>query len=326
MISRLFLIVFCASLLGLVYSIDLQEAKTLFKDFQNKFEKIYETEEENEYRFQVFQENLEIAKNKNAKQELTHFGITKFSDLTSEEFKSIILSEFQPIYGQNARKYEKKDELRALPDSFDWREKGAVTVVKDQGDCGSCWAFSAVGAIEGVWKLSGHDLVSLSTQQLIDCDKNDSGCDGGWMLTAFDYVIANGLETDVDYPYYAYKRTCVYDQKKVLAHISNYTTVAQDETVIAQYLMDHNPLSAALDATDLQLYDGGILFPDQCNSGEYYLNHGILLVGFGTSGRVTYWICKNSWGTGWGIQNGYFLIVRGINACGISDAVSSPIY
>jgi len=224
-----------------------------------------------------------------------------------------------------------------LPEEFDWREKGAVTEVKDQGSCGSCWSFSTSGALEGANFLATGELVSLSEQQMVDCDHEcdssepdacDQGCNGGLMTTAFEYLLkSGGLEREKDYPYTGRDHgTCKFEKSKIAAKVSNFSVVSINEDQIAANLVNHGPLAIGINAVFMQTYVGGVSCPYICMR---HLDHGVLLVGYGSAGfspirfkEKPYWIIKNSWGESWG-ENGYYKICRGHNVCGVDSMVST---
>mmetsp|Transcript_30214 Transcript_30214/g.42107 ORF Transcript_30214/g.42107 Transcript_30214/m.42107 type:complete len:241 (-) Transcript_30214:182-904(-) len=217
-------------------------------------------------------------------------------------------------------------------DSLDWTIKGAVTPVKDQGQCGSCWSFGTTGDIEGVHFLATGKLVSLSEQELVSCDDGgeDEGCNGGLQEDAFEFVIKQGgLVTEEEYPYTSGGgRTGRCDKskekQKIGASISGWSQVsdnAKGENKILKALIASGPITIGINATPMQDYDSGIDNPRRC-SGQM-LDHAVLIVGYGTEDGVDYWKIKNSWNTDWG-EDGYYRIVRGVNKCGLAnDAVHS---
>lgn len=315
-----------------------EEIQNAFGHFMSNFGKVYATVQMEKSRFAIFRENLKTIKMLNEKHgPNTVFGITQFSDLTPEEFQKqfLTLKTVPKAEGPVAPLYS-KEVINNLPTNFDWRDKGAVTPVKNQGMCGSCWAFSTTGNVEGQWFLAGHNLTSLSEQNLVDCDHEcsiyegqqecDSGCNGGLMQNAFQYIIKNnGIATEAAYPYEGYDAKCRYDPGTKGAHISNWTFISHDEDQMAAYLVEKGPIAIAADATLWQFYYFGVFnFP--CGTE---LNHGILIVGYGEEtdylgAKIKYWIVKNSWGTMWG-RSGYLYIVRGVGACGINLYPSTAI-
>ncbi|KAB2042917.1 hypothetical protein ERO13_D02G219000v2 [Gossypium hirsutum] len=307
-----------------------------FSLFKARFKKSYGSEEEHDYRFKVFRANLRrAARHQKLDPSATH-GVTQFSDLTPGEFRKRFLG--------LRRLRLPKDANQApilptdnLPEDFDWREKGAVTPVKNQGSCGSCWSFSTTGALEGANFLATGKLVSLSEQQLVDCDHEcdpeeagscDSGCNGGLMNSAFEYTLkAGGLMREEDYPYTGTDRgTCKFDKSKIVAKVANFSVVSLDEDQIAANLVKNGPLAVAINAVFMQTYIGGVSCPYICSKR---LDHGVLLVGYGSAGYAPirlkdkpYWIIKNSWGETWG-ENGFYKICRGRNVCGVDSLVST---
>jgi C1A family cysteine protease len=233
----------------------------------------------------------------------------------------------------NIADYEPYNTFVSLPAEIDWVAEGAVTGVKNQGQCGSCWSFSTTGAVEGAWFLAGHPLTSLSEQQLVDCStaQGNQGCNGGMMDQAFEYIIQNGgICAETAYPYTATQGTCASTNCSSVAHISSYTDVQPNNETALMIAVSQQPVSVAVEADglDWQFYMGGIV-TDSCGTN---LDHGVLVVGYGTSytGQPQdYWKVKNSWGSSWGEQ-GYIRLGRGSKfaphgECGILMDPSYPV-
>merc|ERR1712232_297685 len=206
-------------------------------------------------------------------------------------------------------------DVSALPTDFDWRTKGAVNKVKNQAQCGSCWAFATVANIEGGNFLKTKTLLSLSEQELVDCDKKtgDEGCQDGLPQNAYKDMIENkiGLELESEYPYTARDDpTCKNKESEEKVFISNYTMISTDEDQIAAALIQHGPLAIGINAGPMQFYFGGIQHPWKLFCNPKSLDHGVAIVGFGVDGSKKYWTIRNSWGASWGEQ-GYYRIVRG---------------
>jgi len=302
----------------------------LFKHFIERKGAKYSSSAEFDRRFEIFKQNLVKINALNSKGTATRYGVNEFADLTAEEFEVRLSKVNMGVKDPSwpvAELYS-DEQVQALPDSFDWRAKGAVTDIKNQGDCGSCWSFSATGNMEGQWFLKGNTLVGLSEQNLVDCDHEcmeymgeqscDAGCDGGLMPNAFTYVMKNGgIDTEDSYPYEGVDGTCGFNKTSVGATISNWTMIPGNETQMAAYLFEHGPISIAVDAESWQFYVGGVWQDPWCGTS---LDHGVLIVGFDWEyniiGEYTqYWIVKNSWGDFWG-EDGYIYLERGSDSCG----------
>lgn len=217
----------------------------------------------------------------------------------------------------------KTRNLQGIPSSLDWRARGAVTGVKNQGSCGSCWAFTTIANLEGLYALRTGRKIQFSEQQLMDCDYTNNGCNGGAIINAMNYIrSAGGVVPMYNYPYRGYRGYCRYGGAKY-ARIRGYTSPGMNENSILNMLYSRGPLAAAMNANTLYSYRGGIVGPSyRCN--PYALNHGVTIVGYGSYSGVHYWIVKNSWGSNWG-ERGYFRIRRGVGACGINRTVYSGV-
>jgi len=301
-----------------------------FVSWMNEHNKAY-TSDEFFYRYDIFKTNMDYVAKWNAEGSSTVLGLNIMADLSNSEYQGVFLGTRMDA---SKRLYEASlsafayDMSIPLDDTVDWRTKGAVTGVKDQGQCGSCWAFSAVGSTEAAHFFDTQKLVSLSEQNLVDCSSayGNAGCNGGLMDSAFKYIIANkGIDTEVSYPYKAKTLTCQFQAANVGATLSSFTDVkAGNEPALVQAI-GKSPVSVAIDASRIsfQLYSKGVYYEPKCSSSN--LDHGVLAVGYDTDATAgDYYIVKNSWGTSWG-QSGYIWMSRNKNNnCGIATAASWP--
>ncbi|XP_007257783.3 cathepsin La isoform X2 [Astyanax mexicanus] len=261
-------------------------------------------------------------------------GMNRFGDMTNEEFKQI-RNGFKQINEKVRRSVFIVPDFPAAPAQVDWREKGYVTPVKDQGDCGSCWAFSTTGALEGQQFKKTGKLVSLSEQNLVDCSRpeGNEGCNGGLMNLAFQYIQnRGGLNSEGSYPYLGTDdQPCNYNPNDNSAAINNgFVDISSGtENDLMKTVAAIGPVSVAIDAghESFQFYQSGIYNEKDCSSDE--LNHGVLVVGYGFQGEDVegkrYWIVKNSWGKDWG-DDGYIYMAKDQqNQCGIATAASYPL-
>jgi C1A family cysteine protease len=315
------------SFTGTVVSVDTEWQH--FVHFQESFGKKYESIMELEKRFAIFSKNIRtiFAHNANPVQNFT-MGINQFTDLTPEEFKLQYIQGLQSRVGSYGCK-SYSSSASGVPDTVDWRLKNAVTSVKDQGQCGSCWTFSSTGAIEGAWAISKSQLVDLSEQQLVDCASGilygSRGCSGGQMEGAFKYVIENGQCSLASYPYTSKDGTCHSCAPTV--HLSSCSDVVPNDQVSLKGAVAQQPVSIAIEADTryFQSYSSGVLTSTSCGTN---LDHGVLIVGYGSENGQKYWLVKNSWGTTWG-EKGYVKIARSDSRndpgiCGISMDPSFP--
>lgn len=284
---------------------------------------------EKEKRFDIFKDNLRFIDEHNAQNLSFKLGLNRFADLTNEEYRSKYLG--TKISGKKRISQRYAPRLGDdLPESVDWRKKGAVVGVKDQGSCGSCWAFSTISAVEGINKIVTGDLISLSEQELVDCDTSyNEGCNGGLMDYAYEFIINNGgIDSEEDYPYKAYDSKCdQYRKNARVVTIDSYEDVPVNDEKALQTAVANQPVAVAIEGGGraFQLYDSGI-FTGACGTS---LDHGVTAVGYGTEDGKDYWIVRNSWGSNWG-EAGYIRMERNLEGtstgkCGIAMEASYPI-
>lgn len=312
--------------------LDEKDEWAQFTNFQERFSKKYQSIEEFEARFQIFRSNLRniVLHNLDTTQNFT-MGVNQFTDLTPEEFKSMYVGGLKTEVGSYGCKTF-SSHGSSLPSSIDWRNKGAVTSVKDQGQCGSCWTFSSTGAVEGAWAIAKGQLVDLSEEQLVECATGISygshGCSGGQMEGAFKYIIEHGQCSDASYPYTSGTgKSGSCKSCSSVAHISSCSDVTPNDQLALKAAVAQQPVAIAIEADTryFQSYSSGILTSSSCGTN---LDHGVLIVGYGTENGQDYWLVKNSWSSTWG-DAGYVKIARSSSTndqgiCGIAMDPSFP--
>lgn len=305
-----------------------------WEEFKNLFKKEYKDFKEEMKRFGIFVENL-LFVNKHNKQAADGkksytVGINKYADLSTEEFVKQ-RNGYRMRTNQSEGVTFLAPNFVNIPNSVDWRTKGYVTPVKDQGQCGSCWSFSSTGALEGQHMRKTGKLVSLSEQNLVDCSKEwgNNGCEGGLMDNAFKYIRDNhGIDTESSYPYTAEEHTCHFKKSAVGATDKGFVDIESgSESKLKAAVATAGPVSVAIDAghKSFQLYREGVYFEPECSSSQ--LDHGVLVVGYGTdeASNKDYWIVKNSWNTVWGNQGYVWMARNEDNNCGIASQASYPL-
>ncbi|XP_011831389.1 PREDICTED: cathepsin L2 [Cercocebus atys] len=328
----LVLAAFCLGIASAVPKFD-QNLDTKWYQWKATHRRLYGASEEG-WRRAVWEKNMKMIELHNGEYSQGKHGFTMamnaFGDMTNEEFRQVMGC----FRNQKLRKGKlfREPLFLDLPKSVDWRKKGYVTPVKNQKQCGSCWAFSATGALEGQMFRKTGKLVSLSEQNLVDCSRpqGNQGCNGGFMNSAFRYVKENGgLDSEESYPYVAMDGICKYRPENSVANDTGFKVVpAGKEKALMKAVATVGPISVAMDAghSSFQFYKSGIYFEPDCSSKN--LDHGVLVVGYGFEGANSdnnkYWLVKNSWGPEWG-SNGYVKIAKDKdNHCGIATAASYP--
>jgi len=304
------------------------EYQRQFVQYMRDYSKNYE-QQDFFSRFNTFKYWVDFVRNHNVANSSWEAGINQFSDMTGEEFSKTIIPPLD-LSGMPNIQQEEVD-ISNLPNDVDWRDKGAVNKVKNQGSCGSCWAFSAIASLEGAHALSkGNKYTSLSEQQLVDCSTafGNMGCNGGLMDQAFTYLInaTKGDDLETAYPYKGVDGSCAYLATSIGATIKSFVDIkAQDEAALLAAVSTVGPVSIAIQAaSDFMFYSSGVYDSTQCSSSPQTLNHGVAIVGYGVDGAAPYWIVRNSWSANWGEQ-GYIRMARGKNMCGLADVASYPV-
>jgi len=295
----------------------------------SKHGKSYATKEEYQFRLEQFRTNFAIVEKHNSENADDHvLGLNHMSDWTNDEYKQLLgfkkSMQRQNKYTNNTKMVQSNE----LPASVNWVTDGAVTPVKNQGQCGSCWSFSATGSMEGRYQIKNKSLVSFSEQQFVDCSGSfgNQGCNGGLMDSAFQYAEKTAIDTEAQYPYTGRDGTCKVPVAGT-ATVKSFQDVTPKSPAALAAAVAEGPVSIAIDASGIafQLYFGGIM-KHFCGTS---LDHGVLLVGYGTDNGTDYWLVKNSWGASWG-EKGYFRILRSMDqegkpgVCGLQLQPSYP--
>lgn len=305
-----------------------------FVDWCRQFNRNYRSTAEKTHRCRVLIDNLNDINQRQPQLTYT-VGLNAYSDETRADFlthragfkgRASLYPPAPPNHTSACPSLEDWAALE-LPESVDWRTVGRVTPVKDQQQCGSCWAFSTTGSVEGEIARCTGKLVSLSEQDLVDCTVGMgecSGCSGGLFDCAMNYTDTTGLETEAAYPYTGQDGQCANNKTQSHHHIKNWTRIdSGDEACLKYHVARQGPVSVAMDASEFQSYTGGVYNSTTCS--KVSLDHAILVVGYGkTPDGLAYWIIKNSWGTSWG-QKGYMFAARGVGLCGIDTMATRPI-
>ncbi len=315
------------TLLSLICSTQLSnipnsEMNLIFRNYIKDYNKSYTNNEYYE-RYRIFSDNYNYIFERNNNISYT-LGLNNFTDLSRSEFKNIYLSGLiHNNYSKYNYSYHNASNV-SLPSSIDWRAAGIVTNIKNQGMCGSCWAFSTTGTLEGQHALSSGKLVSLSEQNLVDCSTSNYGCGGGWPSVAMEYIQKNGIDSESSYQYEGVDETCEYNRSNVASFLNQIVLVdSGNMSALHDAIGTVGPISIAIDAEDdFQFYKAGIYNSTSCSNSS--LNHAVLAVGYSTFMNNSFVIVKNSWGSDWGMD-GYIYMAADTNLCGMATNASYPL-
>jgi len=309
-------------LIGVTLAISFKDAKQEFNKFQKKYNKTFSANEVG-YRFQIFQENLARAEKLQKLNPMARFGVTQFSDLSPEEFSKYYLMpnvNFTRDYKAPPAKVDFSVKAKSFspdPTNWDWSQQGVCTPIYNQGQCGSCWAFSATETIESYYAIQGGSLTQLSMEQIVDCDTTDHGCGGGMPSSAYSYVqSAGGIDSYSSYPYSAESGqagSCKFSSSSVVTNVASSSTISGESGLYSQ-ASSAGPVSVCVDASSWSSYQGGVL--TTCGNT---VDHCVQLTGYAKYGQSgSYWIVRNSWGSSWG-ESGFIWLAIGQDLCSVGD-------
>jgi len=312
------------SLIGVVFSVEKIENEA-WQTWKVQHDKTFIDFAEEKAKFAIWKDNMDYIEefNKNSKTDM-ELGMNQFGDMTHVEYKKTMLGAVAPANSSTLSEYMEPENFKA-PSRVDWRQKGYVTYVKNQGQCGSCWSFSTTGALEGQWKRKTGQLRALSEQNLVDCShrRPNKGCGGGFPISAyFDIRDQGGIESENDYPYHARQGQCRFSRSKVVAKCTGAAQVHRGESNLKSAVAAVGPISILIDAShrSFQFYRRGVYNEPACTSR---VDHAVLAVGYGSAGS-DYWIVKNSYGRSWGMSGYIYMSRNRNNQCGIANWGSFP--
>jgi len=308
------------------------DTPALWATFKQDYNKSYASPTEEAYRFTVFKYNYREAMQMDAAAFLLYnetygekrvrYGINSLSDMNQDEFRSMLMSDMPPA--NKSRVLPIPVGNVDIPATWDWRTHGVITGVYNQGQCGSCWTFSATECVEAATALAGKGLHNLSPQQIVDCDdESQHGCKGGWPMAAWEYIHSvGGQDSMACYPYTGTDGSCHFNPACRQGTVNSYGYLGTNEYNIGVWMVAHGPVSICVDASNWQYYNGGVVPTTSCGKA---IDHAIQMVGYVT-GQPSYWIVRNSWGPGWGPYGGYIYLEYGQNTCGLAQYAAGAVY
>ncbi|CAI5456039.1 unnamed protein product [Caenorhabditis angaria] len=328
---RILLFLIVLGLFGVYYNYleNMNELEKMFEDFVHVYEKRYRSQQEKDHRFSIFMRNVRKHEEDEKRHNGINLGVTQFSDRTDDELKSLLvpISSSNGITQSYSLETQGKTSSTDHPAHFDWRERNHVTPIKDQGYCGSCWAFSTVATVESLNSIKRGKLISLSEQEILDCNPKYYGCSGGTTASAMEFVREIGLCTEEEYKYRAAdSEKCLRTKNLTRISIDAYIFLPKNETFVANWIAKNGPVTFAMTTTrPLLFYRSGIYHPSSEDCADKSLgSHAMAIVGYGSEKGKDYWIVKNSWGKNWG-ENGYLRLIRGKQVCSMMDRVVAPV-
>uniref|UniRef100_A0A7E4V661 Pept_C1 domain-containing protein n=1 Tax=Panagrellus redivivus TaxID=6233 RepID=A0A7E4V661_PANRE len=311
--------------------LEVNDAADQFKSLINQLNITYNSQNELIDRFKIFSKNLKHIRQAQSDSENVIFGVNRFTLMSDDELRAYIMpsidvsATLSTILAETERVDAETNPLPTRPGSLDWRSRGVVTRVKNQGNCGSCWAFGVTASIESLFAIRGRGLQERSEQELVDCDRDNGGCNGGTLQHAFGYIKDHGQTLERLYTYKARQEGC----RQVTAEkvrISGYKSFPRDENYLADWVAANGPVTIAICVTrEFYSYKRGVFNPSNDNCQHHCLGgHALAIVGYGNEGGSDYWLLKNSWDTSFG-DHGYIKMKRGVNSCGIGEWAVAPI-
>ncbi|RCN51345.1 papain family cysteine protease [Ancylostoma caninum] len=304
----------------------LERYEAMFEEFVSCYNKTYTDKAERDYRFYVFVKNVVEFEEEEKKHPGLDLDVTQFADWTEDEMRRFLLSDPRDMVRHEGPVFEGSPphEKVRRPVTADWTKVGKVAPVKDQGQCGSCWAFATAASVEAGYAIKTGRLTTLSEQEMVDCDSRNNGFD---IYSYFSFVKEHGLVKEVEYPYRGTDHNmCQMTNTTERVYISDYRTLSTNEEVVADWIAANGPATFGMNVTKaLYSYRSGVFTPSKEDCEEHSLgSHALTIVGYGTEAGRPYWLVKNSWGSRWG-QGGYFKLARGVNACGAANNVVAPV-